>query len=95
MTSLEAFFYGSSASLALEIIAIYNMYCSGNKILPDRYRMISFWIVRTLVCVIAGGLAMAYKVDNPLLAANIGASAPLILQALAQGIRAPNQTTNE
>jgi hypothetical protein len=36
----------------------------------------------------AGGLAHAYGIkDNPLLAINIGASAPLILQALSKGVR--------
>jgi hypothetical protein len=28
---------------------------------------------------------MAYEIDKPILAANVGASAPLIIQALARG----------
>jgi len=34
---------------------------------------------------IAGGLSVAYNIDNPILAINIGASTPLIVQTLARG----------
>ena len=35
-----------------------------------------------------GGLALAYEIDKPLLAINVGASAPLILKSLADGVGA-------
>jgi hypothetical protein len=47
-----------------------------------------YWIV-TILMVIAGGLlAVAQKIDpaNPLLALNVGLSAPLILQGLAAAV---------
>jgi hypothetical protein len=42
---------------------------------------------RVFLSLLAGGLAVAYDIDRPLLALNIGASTPLIFQALAQGYR--------
>ena len=55
---------------------------------PDlpAYRTSVFYWIMTVVMIAAGGvLAVLYKVapENPVLAVNIGASAPLILKALA------------
>ncbi len=44
----------------------------------------TFWFVRFLVTAIAGALAVAEEATKPLLAINIGASAPAILQLLTK-----------
>jgi hypothetical protein len=36
---------------------------------------------------VGGCLALAYEIDKPLLAANIGAATPLIIKAFAEGLR--------
>jgi hypothetical protein len=48
--------------------------------------------MRFVMAVIAGGLAVAYNVQTVILAVNVGASAPLILQALGHAAL-PNPTT--
>jgi hypothetical protein len=40
-----------------------------------------------LLAVVGGGLALAYDITKPLLAANIGAATPLIIKAFSEGIR--------
>ncbi len=78
------FIWGFSGSLAVEIMSVYNTW--GN--IPCRYKQISFWMLRLAVACIGGGLAHAYNIENnPLLAANIGASAPAIIHSLQGGIR--------
>lgn len=87
MRPTEQFLWGVGGSVAVEIITLYQVYHSRNLKFPERYRLIGFWVVRVFLCLIAGGLAVAYAIDKPILALNIGASAPLIFQALAQGYR--------
>jgi hypothetical protein len=43
--------------------------------------------VRFLLAVTGGGLALAYEIDEPMLAAEIGAATPLIIKAFSEGIR--------
>lgn len=58
--------------------------------MPAHYRSVLFWTLRILVAMIGGGLTLAYGIENnKLLAANIGAATPLIIQALASGLHAP------
>ena len=78
------FIWGFVGSLAVEVMSVYNTWDS----IPSRYRQVSFWMVRLVVACIGGGLAHAYNIENnPLLAANIGASAPAIIHSLQGGIR--------
>jgi hypothetical protein len=41
--------------------------------------------------ILAGGLALAYKIDQPLLALNIGAATPVLIQTFAQGLTTATQ----
>ena len=73
------FFWGFAASMAGEIILLHES-CDASGDVPAKYKSIRFWAVRFLVACVGGGLAYAYGInDNPILAANIGASAPAIL----------------
>lgn len=90
MSLLETFIWGFAGSIAVEIVNIYQVFQDENPKMPSRYKNYVFWFVRLILAIIAGGLAMAYKIDNAILAANIGASTPLILHALAKGIQPPN-----
>jgi hypothetical protein len=86
MSPFEVFIWGFCGSVAVEVVALLRYYETEARHLPPRYRKRMFWILRVLLAVIGGGLALAYKIESAILAANIGASAPLILQALAQGV---------
>lgn len=85
------FLCGFLGSLAIEIAALHQVYqawTSSTTNLPARYKKVGFWITRLCLALSAGGLAVAYGIDKPILAINIGASAPIILNALGQGFQA-------
>jgi hypothetical protein len=85
LSPMAAFFWAAGGSLALEIISLYNEIKAERAVgLPKYYKSPLFWTIRILVTAIAGGLAVVESASNPLLAVNIGASAPAILQLLAK-----------
>jgi hypothetical protein len=87
MPALYIFLCGFGGSIAVEVVVLYQHYHIEPLKLPERYKMIGFWIVRLFLAVVGGGLAMAYEIDKPLLAANIGAATPLIIKAFAEGLK--------
>lgn len=93
MSAIEIFLWGFGGSLAVEIMTVMFFFLRSEK-LPDRYRSVVYYIIRFLVACIGGGLAVAFNANNPLLAINIGAAAPLILQFLSQGMVGNPQLIN-
>lgn len=89
MSSLWAFLWGFGGSLAVEVVAIHQYYSDGRR-LPKRYSTVGFWVSRVMMGVVAGGLAVANGAQSPQSAVYIGAAAPLILQAVARGLRPPD-----
>ncbi|WP_156970733.1 hypothetical protein [Andreprevotia chitinilytica] len=86
MTKMEIFAWGLSGSLAVDVVTA-AQFCNSAQInFPDRYKRFAFYMVRFLLALVAGGLAVAYEIDKAILAANIGAATPLIIQAFAQGL---------
>ena len=86
MTPTELFLCGFAGSIAVDVVTAAKVYDSHQIVIPERYRRVMYYVVRLALAVIAGGLAVAYDIDKPLLAANIGAATPLIVQAFAQGV---------
>jgi hypothetical protein len=86
MTPTEIFLWGLGGSLAVDIVAAAQYFNTPTEQFPARYTKVAFYIVRILLAMVGGGLALAYQIDKPLLAANIGAATPLIIQAFAQGL---------
>jgi len=86
LTPVQMFLWGFGGSIAVEVAMLNQAYLQPRG-LPTRYKKFGFWIVRFLLATIAGFLAVGYGVNNPILAANIGASAPLILKTLAEGVK--------
>lgn len=86
MTSYEIFLCGFAGSAAVDIVAAAQVYNAHTIVVPERYKRTAFYVVRLLLAIVAGGLAVAYEIDKVLLAANIGAATPLIIQAFSQGI---------
>jgi hypothetical protein len=85
LTPTMAFWWGAGGSLAIEILSLYNEIRAANATgVPAYYKNPLFWFVRILVTGIAGALAIAEEAAKPLLAINIGASAPAILQLLTK-----------
>jgi hypothetical protein len=89
MSPLETFLWGFSGSVAVEVVTLLSFYTVNPVRLPGRYRRAGFWITRTLLACLAGLLAVGYRIDQRILAINIGAATPLILTSLARGLRLP------
>jgi hypothetical protein len=84
---LETFLWGFGGSAAVEVVTVYHHFTAESEQLPGRYKSGLFWVIRLLLAIVAGGLAVGYGIQDRLLAANIGAATPLIIQALAQGLK--------
>jgi hypothetical protein len=78
------FLLGFLGSAAVELVTCFHFYQSESPF-PARYRKKGFWAVRLLIAAAAGGLVLAYSIkDDPILAINVGASAPAILLTLVE-----------
>jgi hypothetical protein len=85
VSNLQQFLWGFLGSLAVEIVQIHCLLDTSRK-LPLRYSRPIYWIARLLLALTAGGLAVAYDIETPVLALHVGAATPLIVQALAQNL---------
>lgn len=83
---IATFLWGCGGSVAVEVINLHAVYQQPTVEIPERYRRLGFYVVRFLLTLLAGCLAVAYDIDKPLLALNVGAATPLIIRALAEGI---------
>lgn len=73
---------GLFGSSIIEAIVILRYYQRLGR-LPLYYRKVGFWVVRIVIALAAGILAVLYDPENPLLAVHIGASTPLIVSTMA------------
>lgn len=80
MGPLEQFLWGLAGSLSVEVISLSRVLSSG-KPLPRQCRSKGYWLIRTLVAVVAGLLAVAGQVQMPFLAMQIGVATPLIIDS--------------
>jgi hypothetical protein len=79
--------WGFLGSAAVELISLFGYYTTRGGRLPSRYRKIGFWITRFVLALLAGALAVAYEINKPILAFNIGAATPLIVTFMTKGLR--------
>lgn len=93
MTPFAAFAWGAAGSLAVEIVTAYHAITANDGNLPKRYAKLPFLLVRGLLAIIAGGLAVAYGIQQPLLALNVGAATPLIIKTLADTAPTPSHVS--
>ena len=89
MNALETFAWGLGGSLAVEIVEFVKLYYRRRFSPPYRYKLWHFYVLRVILAAVGGGLAIAYGIDKPLLAANIGAATPLLIEALGRGLGDP------
>lgn len=78
----------------MEIVEFMKHYYKRRFSLPFRYRLWHFYLLRVLLSCVGGGLAIAYGIDKPLLAANIGAATPLLIEALSKNLGEPQSADN-
>ncbi len=84
MTPTTTVRLGAGGSLTVEVLNAYQAVNANDGDLPRRYKRIPFYLVRVLLAVVAGGLALAYHIQQEVLALNVGAATPLIIRAFAQ-----------
>jgi hypothetical protein len=75
--------FGVAGSVAVELVKVVLAYDAGRQ-LPARYRHAGFLIARGLLAVTGGLLAIAYGIQSEILAFQVGASTPAILESLAR-----------
>ena len=94
MHPVETLLWGFLGSAAVELMNLFGYYTSRRGRLPIRYRKVGFWITRFVLAIVAGAIAVAYEIDQRILAFNIGAATPLIITFMAKGLRqAPLDTS--
>jgi hypothetical protein len=86
MDPLSTLLWGFLGSAAVELISLFGYYTRGGR-LPSRYRKVGFWVTRFVLALLAGALAVAYEINKPILAFNIGAATPLIVTFMTKGLR--------
>jgi hypothetical protein len=86
MSWSEQFAWGFLGSMAVEVVTLFRLLqrSENHAPLPSRYRSVLYWLVRLALAAVGGGLAVAYNIENPILAANIGAATPAIIMTLTR-----------
>jgi hypothetical protein len=81
--NLVVFLLGCAGGILAEILKWYELRTSAN--FPVYYKNLAYWGITIIMAAIGGFLAIVQGVDEtkPLLAINIGITAPLILKGLA------------
>jgi hypothetical protein len=72
---LVKFLSGFCGSAAVEVVTMDELFHRSGK-LPVRYQSAVFWLIRIFLACAGGALAVGYKIENLIAAAQIGASAP-------------------
>jgi hypothetical protein len=80
---LAIFLYGVLGSAAVEILRLLRGFEKGRP-LAKRYKSVGFWALRGSLALVGGFLAVAYDIQNGVLAFHIGATAPLIIDAMTK-----------
>lgn len=87
------FGYGLLGGALAELLKWYQMRESPTS--PPYLGSLKYWLLTVLMALAGGLLVVVQNVGNPLLALNIGLSAPLILKALAAVTPVPPAQTAE
>ena len=88
MTLTQLFWFGALGGFFTELLGHYKMRETAPDAFPKYLKSPYYWVVTVLMVLSGGGLAAIYAVSKinltAIAAVNIGASAPLILGALAR-----------
>jgi hypothetical protein len=96
MTPLDAFGWGCAGSFALEVI----LFChavrqSRSSRVPALYRKPAFIVARTLLVLVAGLVAAAWGITQPLQGLAVGAGTPQLMLSLTRFRFAPGAREDE
>lgn len=90
MTPLEGFGYGLLGGALAEVGVLFKLRQVAPKQRPEWIKSWFYWLITILMCLAGGVLVVAYLKSGvtiiPILAINIGASAPLILGSLGRQV---------
>lgn len=86
--NVTVFILGTLGGVLAEVLKWFHLRESQNW--PEYAKRRAYWIITALMAIAGGVLAWAYGIDatRPLLAINIGISAPLIIKGLAGAVPA-------
>ena len=80
--------FGFGGGAVAELVQWFGLRFTFHRGVPDWSKSVLYWLVTLLMALSGGGLVYLYAISgttlNPLLALNIGASAPLLLGKLVQ-----------
>lgn len=80
--TIDLFWVGVIGSLAVEIVAFLTHHDDSD--LPQKYRKLSFYFARVVLALVGGFLVIAYSIEHPVAALQIGASASVILLSFSK-----------
>lgn len=92
---ISPYWLGVFGSVAIEIFAASRLCAELDGGMPDRYRKPFYLLTRVLVAAASGVLPLVFGAPNALTAFYLGASAPLVIDKLAQGILPKSPPRNE
>ncbi len=97
MGIIEGFIYGVAGGFLAELLGIFKLRSEVPAELPKWIKSPFYWIVTGAMIVAGGGIVIIYLKSNieiqPLIAINVGASAPLIIGTLVS--QAPKVTKTD
>lgn len=88
------YWIGFIGSIAVEIGAAFKACSELDGHCPDRYKRFPYLLFRALLALISGTLPVVMDAQNALTAFYLGASAPLILDRLAKGVKPGDVATS-
>lgn len=95
---MDVLIWGLLGGVASEVSGVYELRRQDPSNWPSYMRMLSYWLVTAVMACLGGVLAYAYAESGiqvePILAINVGASAPLILRQLKRTTPRPGQAVN-
>ncbi len=80
-TATRIFLCGVFGSVVVEALTILRYYQKPGRF-PKRYSKKGYWVVRTVIAIAGGVLALLYDPSSLLLATHVGASTPLIISTM-------------
>lgn len=91
MSSIGAYFCGVLGGLLPELLGLYRLRTLSVREWPEALSRRSYWIVTLAFnLVAAGGIPVLWTLSgtqlSPLLAANVGAAAPVVIEGLAKAL---------
>jgi hypothetical protein len=87
LVEILTFVCGFLGSIVGEVFAMDESFRKEEPLSP-RFHKLGFWLVRIVIAGFGGALAVLYRVQNPIAALQIGASAPLIYMGSSKRYKA-------